>query len=162
MSKKQPIIQPSKEQLTKEFKIIKKIVQEYFNTDFSAFNKRDNIIGFPAGTITYEEDNNHWALSTDYEWLLHYDLLEKESEQINKMQYYFDFISKLSKLISSLEIYEGYYSVFTDKNICAGSLWLSNIEKYMKENKMEFEVAKNILYQKMILEYEEEIKGENS
>lgn len=145
--------------LSKEFDIIKRIIKKFFDEELCGFYKRDKYMDFPAGNIVYAPERSHWGFSADYEWLLHWG--EDEESVYYKIQMLFCFITQLNKNIKNFEIYEGFYNIFNEDGYFADMLWASQIEEYKEENDVPFDIAKNILTQRIIVEFEEEKKKLN-
>jgi hypothetical protein len=124
----------TKQEITKEFNAIKKIIRDYFEEDFCTFDKKDNYIDFPAGNISLTELKG--------KQVLYYD-----------SQYLFTLLNSLNKkLPQNIEIFEGFYLVFTEDHKYVDMLWQSEIRKYMDENNVDFDIAKNILTNKIVVE----------
>lgn len=146
-------------QIAKDFAYLKKAVKELFDEDLCTFDKKDNMIIFPAGFIALNENkkNVEWGLSIDHFWI---DSPEEDEENTyygHQMIFYF--ISDISKKVN-VHAYEGLYTVFNDDGICVGSIFGSEIEKYMEENEVDFSIAKNVLSNKLIVKFEEQEEEE--
>lgn len=146
----------TKQEITKEFNAIKKIIRDYFEEDFCTFDKKDNYIDFPAGNISLTElkGKQVWALSFDHTWLRGIEVSEScEKDLYYDSQYLFTLLNSLNKkLPQNIEIFEGFYLVFAEEGPFIDMLWQSDIRKYMDENNVDFDIAKNILTNKIIVE----------
>ena len=146
----------TKQEITKEFNLIKKVIKEYFVEDSCTFDKKDNFIDFPAGNVslTILKKKQVWALSFDHTWLRGINVSEScEKDLYYDSQYLFTLLNSLNKkLPQNIEIFEGFYLVFTEEDKYVDMLWHSDIKKYIDENNVDFDIAKNILTNKIIAE----------
>lgn len=127
---------------------IKKILTKYYNKKYIVIDKKYNVIRHPLGWIV--KDDNCWILSTNRNFIE-----EKSVEAITDFTTINYIIRDLSQLIPDLEFDFGFYPVFNKDDIYVGCIFNEDIFNHMEENDMEYEISKNILESKAIIEFDE-------
>jgi hypothetical protein len=134
------------------YKEIKKAITKIFFKEYVRVDKKFCTITFPLGDFV--EDDSKWMFDIEC------SKSDSEENDIQNQIILFYIIRDVVKFIPNLEFGMGHYLVFNNDNICAGVLFNENIYEYMKNNDIEnYTIAKNILENKMILDYQDEIEN---
>jgi hypothetical protein len=146
----------SKLQLNKELRQIAKIFDKIIGEDSYYIDFKDKLLSSYIGYIRFDEEEKCWAFSYNYSWFY-----ESEKERIDQIWYATELISKIRLQFPDFIMYDGHYDIFDDEyEIPAGMLFLSEIESYAKKEEIDWDIARNIMTQRIILENREGIEKE--
>ena len=148
----------TKPQLTKELRQIAKIFKKLLGSDMYCLDVKNKIITSPIGYVRFDENDNCWAFNYNYNWVLEE---EKEFDKVDSIWFATWLVSSIKAEFNSLIMYDGYYDVYDDEiEMTAGMLFYGEVQSYAEENKIDFDIARNVLTQKLILENRESIEKE--
>lgn len=143
----------------KYVKDIEKILLKFFVKDYVSFDKERKVIWFPLGCISFTDTSiayclDYHSISPNAEHSLNYQSIVNNT--LNQVV-----LINLARKISELKVDYGYFTVFNNDKVFVGLLFNDVIKEYTEKNKdVEFSIARTLLEQKMILEFEE-IKEKN-
>lgn len=145
-----------KKQMTKELRQIAKIFNKIFGKDMYELDIRNKVIFSPIGSIIFSGESNAWGFGINYNWVFE---TQNENVQVDQLYYAMLLVMDIKKEFPDLVLFDGHYEVWDDEyEMYAGTLSLSEIEKYAKENEIDWEIAKNVLTQKEIVQRREKIE----
>jgi len=146
----------NKSSINETLKQLKKIMNKYFIKDFVGSYAKYGTAWCPLGMFIHIEDDL-WFFSVEYNWIE--PIEEMTVDYFMILQY---MLKDVIKIIPNLEFSSGDYCIFDDDGNYVGNLQNDDILKHMKENELEYSVAKQILTQKLILEFEEKVDSSKS
>lgn len=135
------------------FKQLKKIIHRSFKKEYIQTNKKDLLLAFPIGLLFFAGDK--WVFSLDYNSFI--ENINTENIVITMTNTLY-LIRDLVHIVPNLEFTQGYYSVINENNKYIGVVLNEDILEYMEKNKTFYDITKNILSNKTIVEFEEQFE----
>ena len=121
-----------------EYKIVKMILSDYVGADNVQYDEEENSFNTPICMVT--EEDGIWGMSFNL-------TLIKEPKDIILIANIINIFNQHQIIV---EVFESYYLVFDENEICIELLWESDIHTRMKESEFTYEEARIILTKEII------------
>ena len=137
---------------SKQITKVKKILTKYFVKDYIEVDRKLGIVSCPLGSVVFDPDGNI-VFTLDFTYVFREN---NTFETIDNIILPMIIIKDCINESIDIEMAAGHFTIFDEDGIHSGILPVESIYEYAKEHEVDFDIAKNILSQQLILESEEE------